>query len=153
MLGYNNTVHSSIRMAPSKVRRTDQVYIRQKLYGNSSPPKIYKYQIGDHVRISKAKRQFKKGYLPNWTEEVFIITKRKRLGTESVYIIKDLNDKEIEGTFYEKELQRIQLPEEFRIEKVLSKKKQGKKNVYLVKWLGWDKTFNSWVPEEDLRLL
>ena len=64
--------------------------------------KSYKYQIGDHVRISKAKRQFKKGYLPNWTEDVFIITERKRLGTESVYIIKDLNDEQIEGTFYER---------------------------------------------------
>ena len=63
------------------------------------------------------------------------------------------NDEQIEGTFYERELQRIQLPTEFRIEKVLRKKKQGKKTLFLVKWLGWDKTFNSWVAEEDLRKL
>ena len=53
---------------------------------------------------------------------MFIITERKRLGTESVYIIKDLNDEQIEGTFYERELQRIQLPKEFRVEKLLRKK-------------------------------
>ena len=151
--GYNNTVHSSIGMAPSKVRRSDEIYIRQKLYGGKKSSKNYKYNVGDHVRISKAKRQFKKGYLPNWTEEVFIIIKRKRLGTESVYIIKDLNEEQIEGTFYDKELQRIQLPQEFRIQKVLRKKKQGKNTLFLVKWLGWDESFNSWVQEEDLRAL
>ena len=82
-------------MAPSNVRRSDAIYIRQRLYGKEKSVKSYKYQIVYHVRISKAKGQFKKGYLPNWTEEVFIITERKRLGTESVYIIKDLNDKQI----------------------------------------------------------
>ena len=79
--GYNNTVHSSINMAPANVLRPiDVIKIRQRLYG-STVVKNYKYRVGDHVRISKARRQFKKGYLPNWTEEVFIITKRKRQGT------------------------------------------------------------------------
>ena len=123
------------------------------MYGKPSVVKNYKYRVGDHVRISKARRQFKKGYLPNLTEEVFIITKRKRQGTEPVYVINDLNEEQIEGTFYERELQRIQLPEEFRVEKVLRKKKQGNKTLHLVKWLGWDSTFNSWVAEEDLRKL
>ena len=81
--GYNNTIHSSIGMAPIN----DEIYIRQKLYGKEKSVKSYKYQIGDHVRISKAKRQLKKGYLPDWTEEVFIITECKRLGTESYIIL------------------------------------------------------------------
>ena len=62
--GYNNTIHSSIGMAPSKVRRSDEIYIRQKLYGKEKSVKSNKYQIGDHVRISKAKRQFKKAFFP-----------------------------------------------------------------------------------------
>ena len=70
-----------------------------------------------------------------------------------MYIIKDLNDEQIEGTFYERELQRIQLTKEFRVEKVLRKKKQGKKTLFLVKWLCWNKSFNSSVAEEDLRKL
>jgi hypothetical protein len=49
------------------------------------------------------------------------------------------------------ELQRVQLPDEFRIEEVIKKKKVGKKLIYLVKWLGWGEDFNSWVPEEELR--
>ena len=70
-----------------------------------------------------------------------------------MYIIKDLNDEQIEGTFYERELQRIQLPKEFRVEKVLRKKELGKNTLFLVKWPGWDKMFNSWIAEEDLRKL
>ena len=58
---------------------------------------------------------------------MFIITERKRLGRESVYIIKDLNDEQIEDSFYERELHRIQLPKEFRVEKVSRKKKQEKR--------------------------
>jgi transposase InsO family protein len=68
--GYNNTTHSSIGMPPSKVRKSDQIYIRQKLYGVKNKVKLqkYKYQVGDYVRISKAKRMFKKGYLSTWTQ-------------------------------------------------------------------------------------
>jgi transposase InsO family protein len=152
VLGYNYSIHSSIGMAPANVKPTDEIYIRQKLYGlkGKEKSKKYKYRIGDHVRISKAKRVFKKGYLPNWTEEVFIISNRTNR-TEPIYHIKDLNEEKIEGTFYEKELQRIQLPKEYRIERVIRSKKVGKKISYFVKWLGWGDTFNSWVPEEELR--
>jgi hypothetical protein len=153
VLGYNNTTHSSIGMAPSNVTHRHEVAIRQKLYGFNRNVKNYKYEVNDHVRISKARRTFKKGYLTNWTEEVFTIDSRHGDGSEPVYRIKDLNGEVIEGKFYEKELQKIQLPEEFRVEKVIRKKKQGNKILYFVKWLGWDKTFNSWVEGEDLRKL
>ena len=152
VLGYNNTTHSSIGMPPSSVTRSNTGLVRQTLYGSSRPGKNYKYLVGTHVRISKAKRVFKKGYLPNWTEEIFLIHARNnKLGTEPVYRLQSLNGEDIKGTFYEKELQRVQLPAEFRVERVLRKKKQGKKTTYLVKWLGWGDDFNSWVPEEDLR--
>jgi transposase InsO family protein len=153
VLGYNNTVHSSIGMPPANVTRANASRVRQKLYGSSTrtPKRSYKYEVDDHVRISKAKRQFKKGYLPNWTEEIFtIVTRSNSAGSEHVYHLRDLNGEEIEGAFYEKELQRISLPAEFRVESVLRKKKRGKKSIYLVKWLGWGNEFNSWVNEEDL---
>ena len=155
VMGYNNTIHSSIGMAPANVLKPiDKIKIRQKLYGSSTTSKNYKYHVGDHVRISKARRVFKKGYLANWTEEIFIVYNRvNSVGTEPIYYLKDLNEEKIEGTFYEKELQRIQLPEEFRIEQVLRKKKQGKKTLYLVKWLGYGNNFNSWIEEQDLRKL
>ena len=63
---YNNTFHRTIGMAPSEVNATNQEYVWQRLYGHESVG-IPKYRVGDCVRISKAKRQFKKGYMANWT--------------------------------------------------------------------------------------
>ena len=64
----------------------------------SSKPK---FRVGDKVRISKYKRNvFDKGYTPNWTEEVFIIDKIQYTNAIT-YKLKDLNDEEIQGSFYE----------------------------------------------------
>ena len=61
------------------------------------------------------------------------------------YVINDLNGEEIIGTFYEKELQKID-QREFRIEKVI--KKKGDK--LYVKWKGYDNSFNSWIDKKHL---
>ena len=63
-----------------------------------------KFKVGDHVRISKYKNISAKGYMPNWSEEIFVIKKVKKTVLWT-YVINDLNGKEIIGTFYEKELQ------------------------------------------------
>ena len=62
-----------------------------------------KFKVGDHVRISKCKNIFAKGYAPNWSEEIFVIKNVKNT-VPWTYIIDDLNGEEIIGTFYEKEL-------------------------------------------------
>ena len=67
--------------------------------------KIPKFKVGDHVRISKYKNIFAKGYTPNWSVEVFIIDKIKST-VPWTYAISDLSGQEITGTFYEKELQK-----------------------------------------------
>ena len=78
-----------------------------------------KFKVGDHVRISKYKNIFAKGYTSNWFEEVFVIKKVENTVPQT-YVINDLNGDEIIGTFYEKEVQKTnQL--EFRIEKVIKK--------------------------------
>ena len=64
-----------------------------------------KFKVGDYVRISKYRNIFAKGYMPNWSEEVFIISKIKNTAPWT-YVINDLNGEEIIGTFYEKELQK-----------------------------------------------
>ena len=103
-----------------------------------------KFKVGDHVRISKYKNIFPKGYTPNWSEEVFVIRKVKNT-IPWTYVINDLNGDEIIGTFYEKELQKTN-QQEFRIEKVI--KKEGDK--LYVKWKGYDSSFNSWIDKKDL---
>ena len=66
----------------------------------------YKFKIGDQVRISKIKRNFEKGYLPNFSREVFSISKQIPRNPP-VYKIKDYDGEELKGTFYGKELQKV----------------------------------------------
>ena len=104
--------------------------------------KDFRFKVGDHIRISKYKNIFAKGYTPNWFEEIFVIKKVKNT-VPWTYDINDLNGEEVIGTFYKKELQKTN--QEFRIEKVI-KKKGDKVNV---KWKGYDSSFNSWIDKKD----
>ena len=124
---YNNTYHTTIKMKPIDIK--DNTYINTSKEINNKDPK---FKVGDHVRISKYKNIFAKGYMPNWSEEVFVIKKVKNT-IPWTYVINDLNGEEIIGTFYEKELQNTS-QEEFRIEKVIRRK--GDK--LYVKWKGYD---------------
>ena len=65
-----------------------------------------KFKVGDHVRISKYKNIFAKEYAPNCSEEVFVGSKIKKKVLWT-YVVSDLNGKEITGSFYVKELQKI----------------------------------------------
>ena len=76
----------------------DNTYINFKKEVNDKDPK---FKVGHHVRISQYKNIFAKVYAPNWSEEVFVISKIK-IKVPWTYAIKDLNDEEITGTFYEK---------------------------------------------------
>ena len=120
---YNNTVHRSIKMKPIDV--TSDSYAEYNEDFNKKDPK---FKVGDHVRISKYKNIFAKGYTPNWSEEVFVVSKIKN-AVPWTYLISDLNGEPITGSFYEKELQKTN-KKEFRIEKVL----KGKGNQLYVKW-------------------
>ena len=125
-------IHRTIKMKPD---------IDFKKEVNNKDPK---FKIDDHVRISKYKNIFAKGYMPNWSEEIFMISKIKNT-VSWTYIINDLHGEEIIGTFYEKELKKTN-QKEFRVEKVI-KRKGGKLHV---KWKGYDDSFNSWIDEKDL---
>ena len=136
---YNNTYHTTVKMKPADVK--DNTYINADKEINNKDPK---FNAGDHVRISKYKNIFAKGYMPNWSEEVFVIKKVKNT-VRWTYVINDLNGEEITGTFYEKELQKTN-QEESRIEKVIRRK--GDK--LYVKWKGYNNSFNSWICKPSL---
>ena len=99
----NNTVHKTIKTKPIDV--TDDSYAECNEDFNKKDPK---FKVGDHVRISKYKNIFAKGYTPNWSEENFLINKIKITVMQllQTYAISDLNDEKITGSFYEKELQK-----------------------------------------------
>ena len=134
---YNNTVHITIKMKPADV--TSDSYAE---YNENSNKKDLKFKVGDHVRISKYKNIFAKEYTPNWLEEVFLVSKIKNT-VYWTYVISDLNDELITGSFYERELQKTN-QEKFRIGKAL--KRIGDK--LYVKWKGYDSHFNSWIGKK-----
>ena len=111
---YNNTYHNAIKMKPTDIKSNS--YAEYNVESNEKDPK---FKIGDHVRISKYKNIFSKGYAVNWSE-VFVISKIKDT-VPWTYIINYLNDEEIFGTFYEKELQQAN-QKEFTIDKILKEK-------------------------------
>ena len=87
--------------------------VRNNLYGKDKKVKSVsktklvktKFKLQDRVRITKKKLFFEKGYTPKWTNEIFVISEIHY--TDPVtYKIKDLNEEEIIGSFYDKELQR-----------------------------------------------
>ena len=97
---YNNAYHSKIKMNSVDVESSTHIdFVVEK---NGENPKL---EVGDHVRISKYKNIFAKGYVQNWSEEVFMIKKVKnKVGGYMLLAI--LTGEEIVVTFYEKELQK-----------------------------------------------
>ena len=136
---YNNTVHRTIKIKPIDV--TNDSYVENNEDSNKKNPK---FKVGDRVKISKYKNIFAKGYVPNWSEEIFIVNKIKNT-VPWTYTISDLNGEKVIGTFYEKELQKTN-QKQFRIEKIL--KRKGDKLYF--KWKGYDDPFNSWINKKDI---
>ena len=147
--GYNATIHSAINIAPKDVNETNQKEIWWHLYGDYLRKRVNskkaKFAVGDQVRISKAKRQFEKGYLPNFTEEIFTICD-VRSGTPFTYVLKDYENEKIEGIFYEPELVKVKDSGLYLIERIVRRK--GTK--VLVKWKGYPETMNEWISAEDM---
>ena len=113
-------------------------------YNEDFNKKDPKFKVGDHVRISKYKNIFAKGYAPNWSEQDFVVSKIKNT-IAWTYVINDLSDEEIVENFCKRELQETS-EKEFRIEKVL--KRKGIK--LYVKWKGYDNRFNSRLDKKYL---
>ena len=97
---YNNTIHRALKMKP-----IDITFDSYTEYNEDSNRKDPKFKVGDNVRISIYKNIFAKGYTPNWSKEVFVVSKIKNT-TPWTYTISDLNGEEITGSFYEKELKK-----------------------------------------------
>ena len=147
---YNNTYHSSIKMSPTEAsKKENEKQVFANLYSDEIylKPKNPKFSIGGKVRMSKYKRRvFDKGYTPNWTEELFVIDKVMLTKPVTYYAV-DLLGEKVEGSFYEKELQKAK-QQTFRIEKII--RRDNKKKKALVKWKGYSDKFNSWVSYKDL---
>ena len=131
---YNNTILSSINITPKEAsRKENENKVWRNLYPEFGGKTVAaKFAIGDHVRITKKKKTFDKGYTQRWMEEVFTIDH------SSDNKITDYNGVKTQGSFYEQKLQKTK-QDKFRIEKII--RQQG--NKILVKWMGYNDSFNS----------
>ena len=122
---YVDKFYGTIKMKPVDVKSNEFIDATKEI--NEKDPKFI---IGDNVRILKYKNVFAKGYVPNWSEEIFVIKKVKNT-VPCRYVITDLKGEKNVGTFYENELQKTNR-KDFWIEKVI--KRKGAK--LYVKWKG-----------------
>lgn len=104
----------------------------------------YTFKIGDQVRISHLKRQFQRDYDQTFTEEIFVVSRRFVSQGIPIYKLKDMTDEPIQGSFYVSELQKVSKEKQtqWRIEKIVRKRKVRGKPEVLVRWLGWPKKFD-----------
>ena len=153
---YNHKIHSSIKMAPAdvtpeKVLKVWHNMYDKKLKSDSSPLLSLKmpFKIGDTVRITKTKKRFDKGYMENWTREIFVVERILKRNPQ-VYELKDLQGHKIDGTFYTEELQLVRLPDMHEIDKILATKGKEASKKLLVHWKGYSRLFDSWISASFL---
>lgn len=144
---YNNRIHRTTGMKPVEIKRNHEKHLLNTVYSRIKRVDLekVKFNVGDHVRISKYRGVFDKKYNPNWSTEIFIVREVK-LTNPITYLLKDYKGENILGGFYKEQLQKVKHPDVYLVEKVLKRRK----NKVFVKWLGFDSTHNSWIDKNDV---
>ena len=151
---YNNTYHHSIAMKPSQVNLRNEVQVFRRL---SPAAHLQKRRVelkeGDHVRIRHKKRMVEKEHAATWTEEIFTIKEVINKSSPPTFIIEDLLGEEIEGQFYKEQVQKVQLPTSFIVEKIHRRRKRKGIIEVLVSWRGYPEKFMQWLPQKDMQVI
>ena len=162
---YNHTLHRSLGATPASITeekegesRLQQYLLRRGGTKRFTMPKkkarkIYKFKINQTVRLSHVRSLFDREYSQKWTGEIFKIGARFRREGIPVYTILDWDNERVKGTFYEPELQGVDvdLTTEYHIDKILKRRVRNKRKEVLVTWLHWPKKYNSWIPEAAVK--
>ena len=148
---HNHTVHRSLGQSPASITkdnegesRLEQYLLRQgKVKWSKKQKKVskkkYKYEIYQTVRLSHLRRVFDREYSQKRTGEIYKIQTRFRRDGIPVYTIIDWDGDRVEGTFYEPELQSVNVDPstEYHIEKILKRRVRNNQKEVLVCWLHW----------------
>lgn len=148
MNNYNNSKHRTINMTPVQADANPSLVklIRRRQRRRDITTRKTKFKVGDHVRISAHKGVFARGYIPNWSAEIFTVNKVNET-SPTTYNLIDYQKTAIMGCFYSEEIQKTQYPEDYLVEKIISKKG----NQILVRWVGFDKAHDSWINMNNLK--
>ena len=141
--GYNRSFHRSIGLAPHDVIDKYEGSVWTKLYGKRFKPRPRpKLKVGDWVRLSEKHRLFKEGYLPGWTEEVFVV-QRVAPGRVATYKLKKWDGTPLEGGFYEEDVQKVTVPDGALFHNHLTTTRTSRES--------WPSKYGSWVPHSALK--
>jgi transposase InsO family protein len=161
---YNQSIHRSIKMAPTAVTDDNTSLVHRNLYGVSSLGELFPVKkkqdltepvFGDKVRLNKLAHPFRKGYLPNWSEQTFEVVSSENKPNRLMYKVRDPGGQVYEPSLYREEVQVVkETPETtYRVEKIMRKKVVDGATFYRIKWEGLPSTFNSWEPAENVSYL
>jgi len=149
---YNHSVHRTLGCTPADVTSANVGDIRESVFQRRQPhQRKTDIEIGDHVRISKVKSNFAKGYLPNWTEEIFTVCDINKKNNPISFKLKDYHGEVIEGSFYRQEIESVIHDSNlYIVEKVLKTERRRGESWCFVKWVGYPTSMNSWVRKSDI---
>lgn len=158
-LGYQRPVDVFNLTDLEAIKKQERIQLTQKFknYGHISKMELAKvsskssaFKVGGHVRIllNESERVFKKSYEQIFSNEIFTIRKVDDSLPVS-YWLTDLLGRNISGVFYHKELQAVELPQQYYVEKIIKTRinPQTKKKEFYVKWSGWPDEYSSWVQK------
>ena len=156
---YNHRPHTSLNgRAPADIVQANEATVWKEMYVDTvvkQRAKPFRFKVGDTVRISHMKYTFQRDYHQKWTQELFTVVARRRKGIHRLYKLADQLREEVQGLFYEAELQKVKKADNalYHVEKILKRRKrQGNEEVF-VKWVGHPAKFNQWIRAKDLKEL
>lgn len=164
---YNSTFHSGIQCEPVNVTQANQTKLWWQMYWPRKDEALrrqgkkvptfkdvkFKFNINDQVRITHQRQKLAREYDTRWTAEIFKIRERFIRQRKPVYKIKDWAGDNIDGTYYEPELQKTTAPPIWKIDEVTKIRGRGRNAQGLVSWKGWPKKFNSWEPLNQIQYI
>lgn len=144
---YNSKIHSTIKLQPNKVNKSNEKRILKDIYHKNSIKRSINtpYKLGQFVRIADVGNAFRRGFQPNYSTEVYKIVKINNTFPVT-YKIADSADNVLTKSYYKEEFTSVKNKDAYLIENII--RKQGDKA--LVRWLGFSSSYDSWIPLRDI---
>jgi transposase InsO family protein len=152
---YNNSVHRSIKMRPVDVGEHNEREVFFNLYGVRSrrdllkPLNKPKLKVGDQVRQKYTMKPHERSYYPLWTDQTFTIAEAISGNPKPLYMIKDFKGSRLKQRHYPEEVQKVK-GDLYRVEKILGRRRRNGRTQYLIKWLNYPNSVNSWEDAENV---